>query len=315
MDAFLFHAKRFFGWILGLVGATLSVLSSWDLIADAGFSQSKLSILANSFIYIVGTLVLFFVIFIYYNSSKKEKYANITTSIHNINHHIRDLNTFLIEQIPQDGASKEEYEAYLSQAKNQIFNILDFMSDIFRSLTSTNCRSSIKLIYEHEDELYFYTYARDHASSGRCRDSDRKRVKENHDPLNKNKRFTDLFSEDEAQWHYFSNNLSKDTEFQTTSMTAYKPELTTGLNSHRKRFSIFNWPLPYRSTISCVIRQGSCNLMEERDSEVIGFLTVDSESRGVFIEKWDTQIVFALADAIFVPLKQITNVKAAVNAM
>ena len=189
------------------------------------------------------------------------------------------------------------------------------MSDIFRSLTSTNCRSSIKLTYEHNQELYFYTYARDHASSGRYRDSDRKRIRENHDPLNSNKRFAELFSPKEANWHYFSNNLSKDSEFQTTSMTAYKPELILGLNSHRRRFSMFNWPLPYRSTISCVIRQGSCNLMEERNSEVLGFLTVDSESRGVFIEKWDTQIVFSLADAIFVPLKQITRIQSAVNSM
>ncbi|KEO56662.1 hypothetical protein SMB34_18795 [Thalassospira permensis NBRC 106175] len=55
--------------------------------------------------------------------------------------------------------------------------------------------------------------------------------------------------------------------------------------------------------------------MEERDSEVLGFLTVDSESRGVFIEKWDTQIVFAVADAIFTPLKQVIKIQAIVNSM
>ncbi|WP_156962675.1 hypothetical protein [Thalassospira permensis] len=315
MDAFLFHVRRFAGWILGVVGGVLSFLSSWDLVEDAKFDQTTLSIMANTFIYITVILLLIFVITLYYNSSRKEKYANITTSIHNINHHIRDLNNYLIENRPSDDASIQEYNSYLSQSKTYISHILDFSADIFRSLTSTNCRTSIKLTYENNGELYFYTYARDSASAGRYRDRDRKRVRDNHDPLNKNKRFAQLFSSDESHWHYFSNNLSKDSEFQTTSMTAYKPELTTGLNSHRKRFSMFNWPLPYRSTISCVIRQGSCNLMEERDSEVLGFLTVDSESRGVFIEKWDTQIVFAVADAIFTPLKQVIKIQAIVNSM
>jgi hypothetical protein len=33
--------------------------------------------------------------------------------------------------------------------------------------------------------------------------------------------------------------------------------------------------------------------------EVLGFLTIDSESRNVFEERWDSQIMFAVADALY----------------
>jgi hypothetical protein len=38
---------------------------------------------------------------------------------------------------------------------------------------------------------------------------------------------------------------------------------------------------------------------------VLGFLTVDSESRNVFVERWDVQIAFAAADALYHPLRQL----------
>jgi hypothetical protein len=37
---------------------------------------------------------------------------------------------------------------------------------------------------------------------------------------------------------------------------------------------------------------------------VLGFLTIDSESRGVFVDRWDVQIAFAMADALFHPLRR-----------
>jgi hypothetical protein len=36
---------------------------------------------------------------------------------------------------------------------------------------------------------------------------------------------------------------------------------------------------------------------------VLGFLSVDSESREVFEERWDVEILFAVADALYHPLR------------
>lgn len=36
---------------------------------------------------------------------------------------------------------------------------------------------------------------------------------------------------------------------------------------------------------------------------MLGFLTVDSESRGVFEERWDVQLMLAVADALYTPVR------------
>ena len=44
-------------------------------------------------------------------------------------------------------------------------------------------------------------------------------------------------------------------------------------------------------------------MAEHIPAEVLGFLTVDSESRNVFEERWDVQIMFAVADALYGPIR------------
>ena len=291
-----------------LIGIILALFSTWDLVERFVKDQTTLSWLANGFVFTVISIVLIALIARQYQTIRKEKYANISQLIHKAVHAARDANTYLIENAPAENGDQQAYEAYLNQAKIKLVQSLDRLVEIFMVVTSTRCRASIKLMYEADGQLYFYTYARDQNSAEGCRAMDKQRVNQNHDPLNDNRRFAELFSNNEHHWHYMSNNLAKDKLFQTTSMTAYEPNLATQINSRRNGFSWFNWPLPYRSTISCVIRQGPCDVMEGRESEVLGFLTVDSESRGVFVEKWDVEIVFAVADAIFHPLNQIDKV-------
>lgn len=307
MDQILFQLRRFGGWLIGLIGIVLALLSSWDLFERFVSDQTVLSVMANGFILFVVSVVLIALITRQYQTIRKEKYANISPLVHKAVHAARDAHTYLLENAPAEDADQQAYEAYLSHAKIKLGQSLDRLVEIFMVITSTRCRASIKLMYEANDELYFYTYLRDQNSAESCRARDKQRIRDNHDPLNKNLRFAQLFSDSENHWHYISNNLAKDKSFRTTSMTAYSPELETKINSGLNGFSLFNWPLPYRSTISCVIRQGPFDFMEERSSEVLGFLTVDSESRGVFAEKWDVEIVFVIADAIFQPLKLINE--------
>lgn len=310
MDDLRLRLRMFGGWLLGAVGVVLASISGWDLVDAWDFNQTTASYIANGYLLGLVTVAFGFMAFRQYQTIRKEKYANITSHLHSINHILRDLQTFLDEQRPSEGATREQALSYRREAKRKFVQVLEELANIFRTITSTHCRASIKLLYagDDADELYFWTYARDPRSEEECRDRDQRRVRTNHDALNKNKRFAQLFSADESLWHYMCNNLASDASFSTTSMTAYKPDHADSIpNGFRALFSR-RWPLPYRSTLSCAIRQGSFDLHEERQSQVIGFLTVDSESRGVFVEKWDKQLIFSVADALFRPLYWLNDV-------
>ena len=69
------------------------------------------------------------------------------------------------------------------------------------------------------------------------------------------------------------------------------------------------WPLPYRSTLTCAIRHHAIlGLLEQ--PEAVGFLCVDSESRNVFEKRWDVELCFSIADALFHPIDQLIKTMA-----
>ena len=282
-----------------------SLLVGWEIITFWVEDQTTLSLLANTYVLLISFIFFVFFAFRQWQTIRKEKYANIAPLLHQAIHCIRNAETFLIEKTPGDGATKNEYEMYLETAKSIFGNALDQTVSIFRGVSSTHCRACIKLIYPVDGTLYVYAFLRDQNSQEKCVSMDNRRVEENHDPLEKNSSFARLFSPDENSWHYISNNLASDPDFKTTSMTAYRTDYGQRVSTLRWLAALrSNWPLPYRSTMTCVIRQGSFSFLRKRQSEVLGYLCVDSESRGVFIERWDIQILFAVADALFWPLKR-----------
>ena len=307
MSELMFRVRQFGGWVLGLFGIIASLLTGWTVLGvwyDGHVDAPKIA----SY-YILGIVTLIIVAFLVrqFQTMRKERYANIAPLIHEAIHCIRDVDTYLIEQYPTTGASKGEYEKYFHSVRVMIGQSLDKISLIFASLTSTHCRTSIKLTYEIEEGIYYYTYARDHGSDQKCRDLDQRRVKQHHDPLDRNVQFSRLFSSDERSWHFFCNNLCARGDFRTTSIKAYEDGYEDRIIPHGFRRLFSKWPLPYRSTMACVIRQGQFDFDQKRGSEVLGFLTVDSESRGVFVERWDVQIMFAMADAMFRPLRRLVK--------
>lgn len=83
----------------------------------------------------------------------------------------------------------------------------------------------------------------------------------------------------------------------------------------RFRRTTENWPLPYRSTIACTICQSPGPFVSTPKTVVLGFVTVDSESRGVFSERWDVPLVAALANALYHPLKKLIELQNEMNHM
>jgi hypothetical protein len=295
-------ALRYSGWIAGIVGVVATFVGGWGILEIWIGSQNQISWISNIYVVIVSFVILFTLSVRHFQTMRKEKYANISSKLHYAIHQSRNIHTYLLENAPSDFSNQSEVEPYLNTAKSMFVVVLDHVATVFMMITGTKCRTSIKLTYEIDGEVYFYTYTRDRESRENCRERDNKRVDDNNDPLDANSQFSKLFSNEHRELHYFSNDLVREARrgrFETTSTRAYDPNHSFIPGGNR------GWNLPYKSTIACVIRQGECDQFEGRQQDVLGFLTVDSESRGVFIERWDVELAYAVADAMFHPLKLV----------
>ncbi|EEE45487.1 hypothetical protein [Roseibium alexandrii] len=316
VEFFNTRLARFIGWVFGFAGIIATYISGWSLLEIFVGEQNAVSVWPTIYVLFLTLIIILFAIFRQLQTMRKEKYANITGYLHSISHQLRDLETYIDEWGPKEHASIDQYEMFLEHVREKFCSILDQMSVTFTSLTGTRCRSCIKLIYslvsdDGEQKLYFYTFQRDTASARSLHDHDQKRITANHDPHEKNPQFAAICDDASPdRWHFFSNDLLKEDNFKTTSMTAYDSQY-----GNRWKYSIFNflngrgWPLPYKSCLTCVIRQGPTVSGQVRPETVIGFLSVDSESRNVFKETWDKEIVFSVADALYWPLRKILTVQ------
>jgi hypothetical protein len=299
LDAGWRRVRAYFGWVVGAFGLVLAWLAGFDLVEKFVHGQDALSVCAN--VYVVATAVLAISLTAYrqYISIRKEKYANISSNMHSVFHHIRNLYTLIDNKEPTNG-TEEQYQDFIEECKSIFTIILDQLCVVFISLTSTHCRACIKVVYKIDSDAYVYTLTRDQNSKSKCYQTDNKRLKDNHDPLEQNRTFAELFSDANQKWHFICNDLTSLAGFHSTSVTAYQPEYATSTPlRHLPWRSSNEWPLPYRSTIACVIGQGPFARCDNLPTHVAGFLTVDSESRGVFEDRWDVQLMFSVADAIY----------------
>ncbi len=299
-----FRLRRYAGWVAGVVGLILALIAGFDLIKLFFSSQDQIGRVAAIYFGAVSLIVILALCVYAYFTIHKVKYANITTNAHKISHLIRDIETYMQNAKPKEGATPGEHEKYIVETRKMFQAVLDQLARIFLILTSTHCRTTIKLIYPVGDEPYFYTLTRDSGSRDACHEMDQWRVRQNHDPLSKNSEFVRMTGNKGTSWYFISNNLPRHHGFSTTSMTAYQPNYGEQVADGGVLHRIFHrrWPLPYRSTMACAIRRGEFPDLKGIEPLTLGFLTVDSESRGVFTERWDREILFAVADALFYPL-------------
>jgi hypothetical protein len=231
---------------------------------------------------------------------RKEKYANITPHIHDVNHGIRDLLTFMEQQIPTSVTTTGEFELFQPLFRNRLIDILTHIAHMFSVITGTKCRACLKTMFTHQGVIYMQTLARDKRSDGINFNRDEKRRDDLMDPIARNSEFLRMVKIEKdgpGIWHFFCNDLPSNKNFQSTSFDAYDPGKQ-------------NPTLPYGSTICCAIgqapRPGIKGIVggTGESTIVIGFLAVDSESRGVFRERWDVELLYSFSDAFVWPLKR-----------
>ena len=291
---------------LGIGGYVTAYFSSADLLDKFHLSDDIQKKLAVLYIIALSVAFLVFLVYRFWIADRKEKFANITPTLHSIVSNCKDLQSDLMARQFADGdkPNRRETEQLLKDGQRRLREICDGVAHVFAMLTSTHCRAAIKVITVGGDgQPYVLTLARDSATHQRHPFLDQKRFEQRTDPLEGNSQFMRLADDDDPMHAFFSNDLSRERNFRCTSIEAYKME-----NDRRRplleRIQSDPWLLPYRSTITVTIRN-SPEAVAPEEPCVVGFLAVDSESRGVFNSRWDPHLCFLVADALFHPVNYL----------
>lgn len=252
------------------------------------FKQRNLVLIIYAFT--VNILLFIFVVYSMareYTIAKKVKYANI-------NENRRILTGKLLRlynQLENIDHGKYTDKHFLAETfHEELIEALSLFKNIFEMLTGTRCRASLKTVFYSDDKsptVYVKTVARDQGSWNANKSIDKSREQHKMDPIDKNSDFLILFEKKRPPSDFFfSNNLLKLKNYKNSSFEIYgEPKRECFINI----FCRTKWPLPYRSTIVWAI--------EDREKKnVLGFLTIDSESRGVFDKRWDVPIGFEVAE-------------------
>ena len=292
------------GAFFGSIAAPLLIVFSLNRFI--GFSDEWFEIILTSTVSVGFILLLIFLVVREIMSSRKEKYANITEKHHFCFHTTRDIETFLNDIDPASLTEKDK-EHIFTAATNGYIKILDGVATIYSMLTGTRCRATIKTIYEKDGKLFVRTLARDADSYEHNFETDIQRFEDNKDAIEENEDFELLYDEKQpGQSCFFCNNLIERRIYKTSSFKVYgEPNKEM---SWYERMRCKGWTLPYRSAIVWPIQQKKNRYFAFDEIGCIGFLAVDSESRGVFKKNWDTWLGAGIADALFHPINTMFNV-------
>ena len=236
--------------------------------------------------------------------SRKQKYANITNHYSILSSKIGKLTTELIDEMTDLVSSS----AFNRKITDKIFvecveGILNDFAIMFDLLTSTKCRSSIKIIPWDQSPPspgaeYVVCFARDLSSGPGNRQADRRRAEQKSDTISGNSDFQSLIFDSKDQSDYYINNnivksVSKGT-FKSTSLEYYRRKK---IDSDDGRY-VGRELLPYRSTMVWPMRTFEVAHGSVDKSKFIGFLCVDSEYNNVFNHRWDKNLGASVADQL-----------------
>jgi len=281
--------------IAGALSATLAFLFSSSgvggLISNATFSALFL-------------LLFSWVVYREFKTARKYKFHSVAHDIHECIHNIRDTASYLehvksgVESVYTSERHKQVRHLFLSNIKY----ILDSLKATFEKISYGNIRTSIKMIYAKDGQLFVYTLCRDTESSRNMFESDKFRLKKNLDPVAENTDFSYLLiekSEREKDRCYINNNIVPGEDYlNTSSLLSTKYQDNSGKCNIRIR---------YKSTIVWPIQQSEIPGFDSMPRNCIGFLSVDSDRSGAFVKATDFSIGASIADALYHLIRQFNE--------
>lgn len=162
------------------------------------------------------------------------------------------------------------------------------LAEAFTLITGTQCRACIKVIQAPStspagDDILVSTLCRGNEDVGAPRHAP--------DRVGDNTDFRQIFADNRS--HFFSNNLPGDLS------RGYK-------NSHWNERDIQDGTVDYRATIVWPIERGPISRLDhDVPREIIGFLCVDTQSTGVFLESYDVALGASFAQALYLALHRL----------
>ncbi len=275
--------EKWFGWFHAIY-ASIVILSAITNIFPDDPGLRELVLLIAFVIYSV-ILLIFLVVFTF-QYSRKSRYAEATKCVHTALHAVRNAYHYLewckSANHPEISFDEDRLCLYMKTALTSI-------SEAFSIVAGVKCRVSIKVLGQNAvNQLYVRTLTRDEVSQNQC---DKRDLSEGKQHLVSQNTDFHLITEGLSDY-FFAGNLKDYPNYINTSKDKHD-----GLRGQ-------NWSLPYKSTIVWPIRY--VYNKNERDAlegssheDIYGFLTVDSSSKNVFVERYDVQMGAALADALF----------------
>lgn len=178
--------------------------------------------------------------------------------------------------------------------------LCDSLVEVFTLLTNSPCSACIKIFKASSPNvLVFETLCRDKSVSRERTLNDIRSKEQNiSHALDKNTAFSKAFHSNKR--YFLSNRLPFLDGYDNTSFNLYgRPK---GLNPiTRMRY----WPLPYKSAIVVPITPAK---ITSTNSDLIGFLCIDSPKMGVFRAEYDVDIMVGVADGIYNTLKRFKDI-------
>lgn len=250
------------GDVVSIFGAAISLIA---LFQSDNLRESATIWLFGFYIFILASFLVWRE-FVY---SRKARYAEASASLHRCAHIIRDAH---------DAANRNNKEL----VENKIRDVLVAFAETFSLIAGASCRACIKSIVANTDlsptEFLTETLARSD-TTGRTLNDDLAPIKDNTD-------FWLIFTG--KQNIYICDDLSKENPYNNSNWPSDPNE--------RQRF-IKDRKFKYITTIVWPIRNKIPSNSEPQ--EVVGFLCVDSLTRGIFERRYDLDLGSIVADTLY----------------
>lgn len=249
--------------IVGFVGFAFSILA---LVKTQSTIDSSIVWVFGIYIFTIASML----VVREYTYSRKARYAEAMKQLHKCAHEIRD--SYWAIESNNAGLCMESVKSSLNS-----------FASAFSIVTGTSCRACIKVI-EHDsskDPVDFYTRTF-------CRNQKVAQSTNRDDPapLEKNTDFKILYQQDDDENYFLSNNLTKRKRYQNSNWPSRHDKRAVFIKERKYQYiSTIVWPIRSREV--------------ESNPEVIGFLCVDSLTRGVFERRYDVDTGAIIADMLY----------------
>jgi hypothetical protein len=296
---------------IGVVGGTLGLLGGGASLAEpfAENDTTREFLLSST----LASITIMAVVVLAWREKQLGRHSKYVETLHHqeeASELLRDLRIYLRRFGNSQVAPNPEV---LARSRAMIEEVLTIYAHIFSALTSTRCRTCVKMVnvsvfHKHRmptpDDLLVYTLARDASSQKEEQNHDKDRLTQGQDKLAENSDFLSLFDPEVRDNRFFlSNNLANESGYRTSSWN-YRMKIA----SKRKTGGRYDeWPLWYRSTIVWPVRRARHEVLGISDPICIGFVTVDSRHTEVFSATEHAPIGQILANALYPILDQYVS--------